>query len=237
MPLILGLDTETQGLDATKDRVTEWGLVLWDSETKQPVRISGFLVKVPGGVSSEIEKLTGITNSLLETYGVEPAQALKAVLAMAEKADFICAHNAEFDKGFYEAEYKRANIVPYTRPWIDTRVDLPVEAYQRGKSASLKYLACDHNFTYDAHRAVSDVLAMLRLVGMYDVNTIIKRAQTPNIFVRAVIDYDNRLLAKERGYYWRPEAKLWVKPLKADLVDEEKQKAPFPVVVMAGDVK
>ena len=66
MALILGLDVETQGLDATKDRVTEWGLVLWDSFTKQPVRISGFLVKVPGGVSTEIEKLTGITNEMLE---------------------------------------------------------------------------------------------------------------------------------------------------------------------------
>jgi DNA polymerase III epsilon subunit-like protein len=74
--LILGLDTETQGLDATKDRVTEWGLVLWDSETKQPVRISGFLVKVPGGVSNEIEKLTGITNEMLEKYGVEPTAAI-----------------------------------------------------------------------------------------------------------------------------------------------------------------
>lgn len=230
--LILGLDTETQGLDAAKDRVTEWGLVLWDSETKQPIRISGFLVKVPGGVSSEIEKLTGITNKLLDTYGVEPAQALKAILPMAEKADFICAHNAEFDRSFYDAEYKRTNIAPYTRPWIDTRTDLPKEAYSLGKSASLKYLACDHGFVYPAHRAVSDVLAMLEILGRYDLNTTIKRAQTPNVNVRAVVSFDDRLQAKERGYYWKPELKLWVKPLKADEVDAEKEAAPFPVVLM-----
>lgn len=230
--LILGLDTETQGLDASKDRVTEWGLVLWDSETKQPIRISGFLVKAPGGVSSEIEKLTGITNKLLEGYGVEPAQALKAILPMAEKADFICAHNAEFDRGFYDAEYKRANIASYTRPWIDTRTDLPKEAYQLGKSASLKYLACDHGFVYPAHRAVNDVLAMLEILGRYDLDTTIKRAQTPNVNVRAVVSFDERLLAKERGYYWKPEQKLWIKPLKADEVDAEKDAAPFPVVLM-----
>lgn len=232
MPLILGLDTETQGLDATKDRVTEWGLVLWDSVTKQPVRMSGFLVKVPGGVSSEIEKLTGITNEMLEKYGVEPASALKAVSGMAGQADFICAHNAEFDRGFYEAEYKRMNIVPYTRPWIDTRTDLPHAAYQLGKSASLKYLAADHGFVYPAHRAVNDVLAMLEILGRYDLDETIKRAQTPNVQVRAVVSFDDRLLAKERGYYWKPESKLWIKPLKANEVDAEKEAAPFPVVLM-----
>jgi hypothetical protein len=73
---------------------------------------------------------------------------------------------------------------------------------------------------------------MLQLLAMYDLDKVIKRAQTPNVNVRAVVSFDDRQLARERGYYWKPELKLWVKPLKADEVDEEKLKAPFPVVQM-----
>lgn len=230
--LILGLDTETQGLDATKDRVTEWGLVLWDSETKQPVRISGFLVKVPGGVSSEIEKLTGITNAMLDAYGVEPAAAMKAVQGMTAQAEMFCAHNKDFDKAFYEEECKRVNATPSTKPWIDTMVDLPPAAYTLGKSSALKYMCCDLGFTYPAHRAVNDVLAMFELLGRYDLGETMRRAQTPNVQVRAVVSFDLKHLAKERGYHWQPDKKLWVRDLKADEVDAEKEAAPFSVVVM-----
>ena len=232
MALILGLDVETQGLDATKDRVTEWGLVLWDSFTKQPVRISGFLVKVPGGVSTEIEKLTGITNEMLEKYGVEPAAAIKAVQGMVGQAEYFCAHNKDFDKSFYEAECGRQKIESIVKPWIDTRVDLPPVAYTLGKSASLKYLCCDHGYLYQAHRAASDVLALMELLGRYDVAEVIKRSQVANLTVRAVVDYDSRLLAKEAGFHWQPQAKLWTREVKADMLDDLKLRCNFPIVQM-----
>ena len=230
---ILGIDFETTGLDPQKDRITEVGLVLWDANTTQPVRISGFLVKTPAPVSAEISHLTGITNEMLETYGVEPLAATKAILGMVAPADFICAHNGtEFDKLFLAAECQRQGFKPPVLPWIDTRTDLPLEAYQRGKSASLKYMACDFGFVYPAHRAVNDVLAMLEILGRFDVTEVAKRSQIPNVSVRAVVSYDDRLLARERGYHWKPEQKLWVRTMKADLIDAEKEKAPFPVVVM-----
>lgn len=229
---ILGIDFETTGLDPQKDRITEVGMALWDSTTKQPVRITGFLVKTGTPVSAEITTITGITTELLQTYGVEPKSALTAMLGMIAQADFMCAHNAEFDRGFLVSECARHTTGPKDLPWIDTRTDLPHAAYSLGKSASLKYLACDHGFVYPAHRAVNDVLAMLEILGRYDLETTIKRAQTPNVNVRAVVSFDERLLAKERGYYWKPEAKLWIKPLKADEVDAEKEAAPFPVVLM-----
>lgn len=232
---ILGFDTETTGLDPEKDRITEMGLVLYDTASAQPVRISGFLVKTGGMIiSPELEKLTGITNAAVNEFGVEPTAALRAMHALTPFCDYLMAHNAEFDRGFYEAECRRQQVAPCARPWIDTRTDLPKDAYQLGKSASLKYLACDHGFVYPAHRAVNDVLAMLEIFGRYDLDTIIRRATTPNVNVRAVVSFEDRSLAKERGYYWRPETKLWVKPLKADEVDLEKELAPFPVVLMEG---
>jgi len=230
---ILGVDFESTGLDVQKDRITEAGLVLYDTTARQPVRISGFLVKPMGAViPSEVEQLTGITNALVAEFGVMPTAMLAAIAQMESQADYLCAHNAEFDRGLYEAECARQKREPSKKPWIDTRTDLPPAAYLLGKSASLKYLACDHGFVYPAHRAVNDVLAMFEILSRYDINETVKRAQTPNVNVRAVVSFDDKHLAKERGYYWKPELKLWIKPLKADEVDAEKLAAPFPVVLM-----
>ena len=173
---ILGFDVESTGLDPKKDSITEMGLVLYDTDAKAPVRISGFLVK-GGLITAEIERITGITQAMLDTYGYPP------------------------------------------------------EAYKKGKSASLRYLCADHNFTYDAHRAVNDVLATLKLLAMYDIDTVIQRSQITNVEVRAVVSYGDRLLAKELGFYWKAELKQWRRPMKQDEVQALKDSAPFPVIL------
>jgi len=231
---ILGIDFETTGLDPQKDRITEAGLVLYDTESRQPVRVTGFLVK-GGIITQEIEKITGITQAAVDEFGVEPAAAMKAIAGIAQFADFYCAHNAEFDRGFYTTELGRQKMQARALPWIDTRTDLPHAAYSLGKSASLRYLAADHMFVYPAHRAVNDVLAMLEILSRYDLNETIRRAQTPNVKVRAVVSFDERHAAKERSYYWDGEKKVWWKPLKADEVDAEKEAAPFSVVIMGAN--
>ena len=227
---ILGIDTETTGLNPQKDSITEIGLVLYDTDMRAPVRISGFLVK-GGLVTAEITRITGITQQAVDTYGYAPDQAVKAVQSMGAQADYFCAHNAPFDRDFIGETASRQKMDIAMKPWIDTRTDLPPEAYKLGKSASLKYLACDHGFLYSAHRAVSDVLAMFQLMAMYDLDTIIKRSQMKNVEVRAQVSYGDRLLARERGYYWKSELKQWRRPMKADEVEAERQNAPFPVIL------
>ena len=87
------------------------------------------------------------------------------------------------------------------------------------------------DFTYDAHRAVNDVLATLKLLAMYDIDTVIKRSQIPNVEVRAVVSYGDRLLARELGFYWKAELKQWRRPMKQDEVQALKDSAPFPVIL------
>ena len=228
---ILGLDAETTGLNPQKDSITEIGLVLYDTDMRAPVRISGFLVK-GGLVTAEITRITGITQQAVDTYGYAPDQAVKAVQSMGAQADYFCAHNAPFDRDFIGETASRQKMDIAMKPWIDTRTDLPPEAYKLGKSASLKYLACDHGFLYSAHRAVSDVLAMFQLMAMYDIDAIVKRSQIPNVEVRAQVSFDDRILAKERGYYWKPELKQWRKPMKLNEVQAEKEAAGFPVILV-----
>lgn len=228
---ILALDFETTGLDPKVDQVTEVGLALYDSVLRQPVRISGFLVRTEFGITSEITELTGITDAMLDAYGFQPKAALQSILKMAADADAFCAHNGkDFDRLFLETWCAREKQEMPNLLWIDTKTDLPKEAYK--KSASMFYMAAEHGFLYDAHRAVSDVLAMIKILDRYDIEKVVERAKTPNVQVRAVVSYDDKDLAKERGYHWRPELKLWVKPLKLTEVDAEKSSAPFPVVLM-----
>ena len=224
---ILGIDFETEGLLPEKHKITEVGMCLYDTDAKAPVRVSGFLVK-GGLITAEIERITGITQSMLDTYGYEPTIALKAISSFANQADYFLAHNAVFDKSFLVAlDSNLAN----SKPWVDSRTDMPPEAYAKGKSASLKYLCADHGFLYEAHRAVSDVLAMLRLVAMYDIDAVIKRSQIPNVEVRAQVSYDDRLLAKELGFYWKADLKQWRRPMKLDEVQALKDSAGFPVIL------
>ena len=129
---ILCLDVESTGLNPEKDQITEWGAALYDSDTKQPVRVSGFLIK---GVfiSEEITRITHITQSMVDTYGVSPEAGLSAIYGLAQQAEYLLAHNAKFDKSFLDAEAKRQGRPLITLPWIDSRVDLPPEAYKRQK--------------------------------------------------------------------------------------------------------
>ena len=232
MSTILGLDFETTGLDLVEDRVTEVGMVLYEIETKQPIQISGFLVKTLKPITEEITKLTGITRLMLDSFGVEEPKALKAVEQFVRKADFVMAHNGgEFDKPLLQNWVAREKVELPEKVWIDSKTDLPAAAYQ--KSAGLKYMACDHGFLYDGHRAVNDVLAMLKIFSYYDSETVIERAKQPTIKVQAMVTFDTNKLAKERGYHWKPETKQWVKPIKANELEKEQTEAGFKIRVLA----
>lgn len=229
--LIAGIDFETLGLDPNVDDITEIGLVLYDTDAKAPVRITGCLVKTDKIVTDEITKLTGITNDLLNKYGTQRSAALKGLLATVKDVDYFLAHNGNnFDRPFLEAWCKREGQPMPTQPFIDSRVDLPADAYEKG--ANLFVMAAHAGFLFDGHRAVNDVLATFKILSKYDIDTVIKRALTPNVLVRAIVAFADKNLAKERGYQWRPEKKLWVKPLKADEVEAERLAAPFSIALM-----
>ncbi|MGO4333102.1 exonuclease domain-containing protein [Cupriavidus sp. 2TAF22] len=102
---IVFVDLETTGADATRDRITEIGvvevgpdgIVEWDT-----------LVEPGVGIPSFIQQLTGITEAMV--HGQPRFESLAEDLAERLQGKLFVAHNARFDYGFLKNEFRRAGI-------------------------------------------------------------------------------------------------------------------------------
>lgn len=107
MNRLVFIDVETTGLDPRKGhRIIEIGVIAM--ENNQIMKEFQTLVQINHPIPRDVSKIHGITNDLL-TNQPEPEHVYPQV------RDFICdsllvAHNATFDIGFLQAEFKRFEI-------------------------------------------------------------------------------------------------------------------------------
>lgn len=235
---ILGLDFETTWTDPVNPKLarpTEVGAVLYDTEKRMPVRIYNSLVYDPSDYPSspqELVDLTGISDDMLEKNGIMPNEMLEVLNSLMDISDYVLAHNGtEFDKVIYEEECERWGARVVELHWIDTKTDVPYPDHI--KTRKLTHLAADHGFANPfSHRALFDVLTMLKVCEEYDFTEIVKLSKEPNVTVVANVSYHDRELAKKRGYYWDGENKRWKKQMKENQVAQEEKDAPFRIVVL-----
>ena len=237
---ILGVDFETTGLVESQDVVTEIGAVLWDWEGKKPVMILDELISLPENVklNSVVVEMNGITEELLDEFGRDPREAFDKLNKMGEKADWVMAHNAEFDMKFYNSSIERigAGKVLSEKTWLDSSVDVTYPASIRTRK--LGFLAAEHGFLNPfAHRAVFDVLTMLHVVKNYDIKEIIKLASEQKYELKANVSYDDRQKARERGFHWDGENKNWTKTVRESKMKEEARNCDFEIFCRKKDIE
>lgn len=237
--LILGVDFETTGLNTQVDNIIEVGAVLWETERQVPLELYSSLVKVSRHVSYEITEITGILNEDVLNYGVSPRFVYLKLLTMLTDVQYIVAHNGtNFDKPILESELKRHEMELPPIPWIDTMLDIPYPS--RITTRKLSYLATEHGFLNPfAHRSLSDVLTMLKVLSHYDINNVISINKEPNVTLVAEVkkpwldvmpEGKKQVdLAKARGYRFNGGTKQWQKIVKENSVDEEKRHGEFHV--------
>lgn len=230
--IICGVDVETTGFSSTVDKITEIGAVLFDTETKQPVNIFNCLIDIgETEVKPEITTITGITKELLEKHGIPLGQALASFDVFSESAIHFVAHNAPFDKGFIENGHKSVELKMPEKPWIDTCADVPYPP--QIKTRKLIHLAAEHGFLNPfAHRAIFDVLTMLNVLSNYDFEKIAARAAMPSIEIKAMVSFPNKDLAKARGFHWFATSKSWVKTIKENEFQQEKDDCDFNIEII-----
>lgn len=233
----VGWDVETTGLDPDEHLITEIGAVVWDVERKAPVKLLSTLVdhSKDGAmdIPDEIVKITGITPEMIKLFGLHSEFVIARIyefLAGVPELDgryVFVAHNAPFDRAFL-AKFMELNGYSrelFTDPtWVDTKVDLDYGPDQ--KVRSLGYLAADHGFLNPyPHRAVCDVLAMFKIVSMYDPDQILEWAKSPLRRLHAMVSFEDKEKAKALGYKWLPAKRTWEKEVKEIHLKQETDKA------------
>lgn len=242
MTIVLGLDFESTGLDANKDRITEIGACFYNLEAKTPLHMTSSLLYMSDypDVHPEAGAKTGITTELLKAYGQDPAPIFKHLTDICATfgVEYLVGHNAKsFDSKFLKAAIDRGECPEFLGniPWLDTRFDLP---YPPGyDTRKLDYLAYEHGFMNPfPHRALFDVMTMLKVASFYECDEIVKFASEPSVVISAQVSYENKDLAKDSKFSWERIGddvykKQWVKQVKASKLPEEMTKYPFRVVV------
>ena len=96
------VDTETTGLDHTRDEVIEIGMVAFsydeDGSIGDVVGTFNALREPSVPITPEITRLTGITPEMVKGHTID----LDAVETFIQPAHLVIAHNARFDRPFCE---------------------------------------------------------------------------------------------------------------------------------------
>lgn len=191
----------------------------------------------------EITEITGITNGMLKEFG-KPFEDIVVILegiCEMHRVEYIVAHNgSRFDQPMLYSELDRHKLAAKNLrdiPWIDTLKHLPFP--KEPESKKLNHLALDAGFISPfKHRAVFDVLTMLRIMSHFDFEKVIALSKVPRIIVRAVVDYENRQIAKDHKFSWEKVGELsfpkfWVREIpETELENLRARMAPFKIGVL-----
>lgn len=155
------VDVETTGLNPNRDEIIEFAAVLFrfERETFEIIDIADSYVglREPSiAIPYQVTRIHGLSFSDVKGERLDTTH----IQVILEKAEFILAHNAQFDKGFV------TRLLPYTsnKPWVCTMNGIN----WKGKgcpSKGLQNLVQYYKIQADkSHRALADVNACIELL-------------------------------------------------------------------------
>lgn len=254
------MDFESTGLDVNHHRITEAGVIFFESESHSIIASLSHFVYDESypELSQEIIDITGITTDLLKREGKPFPDFCKELygLMKAYGLDYFIAHNKSFDEDIFRAELSRHKdqLGPVYNalikiPWLCSILD--VIHPEKFKSKKLSHLALDYGVPVDPaklHRAADDVLLMVEMFKKAKLNfeDIVARSKIPWVTVRVKIPPPwedgsvGKTKAQENGYGWEMAkgtqgpsfAKSWVKRIKENELASEQEKMQYPVVIV-----
>ena len=198
---IVFLDTETTGLSSETDVIIELGLVRasFSPSKKKLVSLDAILsaYEDPGKpLSPFITELTGITDEKVRGQRIDE----KTVAGFLENAALIVAHNAAFDRPFFEKRFKGFD----DRKWACSLAGIDWNSLGF-KNLKLEELLLKSGYFYEAHRASLDCLALAWLFHVQNraFADLLYQAEKKTVTVRAFgAPFEVRDSLKTRGYRW-----------------------------------
>jgi DNA polymerase III subunit epsilon len=231
---LMTLDLETTGLDVSNDEVIELGYAIYHIKNPAPIVMRSFLVYPKQQIPELITNITGITQDMIEKAGESPADVyLQFTKDIADYGVewFVGQNILEFDYPMLKNNMNRMGLECPRMKMVDTKTDIKWSV--KTKSNSLVYVCADHGFVNPfPHRALTDAMMCGILLYKYDIEKILEISSTPMVEIRADVGYDNRDSAKQLGYNWDGDRKIWVKKVREFYLSEEKSKASFQVLLL-----
>ena len=159
---VVFLDLETTGATATRDRITEVGLI--EVDNGRFVREWSSLVNPGMSIPPGIQALTGISNDMV---ALAPRfEEIARELYEAIDGRVLIAHNARFDYGFLKNEFRRLGKT-FTAPVLCT-VKLSRKLFPQHPRHNLDSLMSRHGIHCDArHRALGDARVLWQLAQQW----------------------------------------------------------------------
>jgi len=201
------LDTETTGLDHSRDAVIEIAVREFYFDTSYNFKgfgdfYNGF--NDPGfPIPAETTQITGITDTDVKGQKFD----WNKINQICESSKVIIAHNAAFDCPFMKAqkEFTQKEIV-----WGCSMSQVPW-AELGFKTRGLEVLAVFHGFYYTGHRALIDVDATGYLLSKSNyLSLLLTEAKRHMIRIKARgADFDSKDLLRANGYRWDAPNKFW----------------------------
>lgn len=210
---VLILDTETTGLDHSRDRIIELAMLRVDVDTSTGLPVGEVVVfdelEDPGQpISKEVQALTGISNDMVQGKRLDESR----IATLLNGVDLVIAHNAAFDRPFCESRIPAFSGLAWGCSFAD--IDWKKEGHG---SAKLEYLALEQGWFYDAHRAETDCHALLAVLceplpsnQQSGLAKIIAGSLGPSYRLQATqAPFDAKDALKSRAYRWNADQRVW----------------------------
>lgn len=222
---VIVLDTETTGTDSCVDEVIDLAIVTLEVDPAGEIvsiLSAGQALRDPCvPIPPVITKITGITDNDVAGKAID----LDRLEHRLKQADLLVAHNCPFDLAFIE------NLVPAIAgsAWACSAADIDwLDHGFDGKK--LGHLVMQAGMFADAHRAMSDVVALINLLayrledGSTPMRHLLAAADRTTVRFEATgAPFDTRSILKSAGYRWDPRRRVWWRQIEQhDCADEER---------------
>lgn len=220
------LDVETTGIDSRYDELIELAMVPFEySDDGRVFTVSEAFtgLRDPGRpLSPFIRELTGLNDDLLRGKEI----AIEEVRSFLDGVSLVVAHNAGFDRPFFEKTFPELEPLPWACsvkevPWSDLGVE----------GRKLEYIAYRCGVFFDGHRAEVDCQVGIHVLatdwrgnGQTALSSLLRSVERVEARLWAIKSpFESKDLLKARGYRFDGKRKVWHLDLPAEKLDAERR--------------
>jgi DNA polymerase-3 subunit epsilon len=217
---LLIVDTETTSLDERHGTTIEIGCILYSVPHRTSLVQFSTLLRADENPAQAVNKIpveaTREVNNELAMLGIEYVRNLM------RQADYLIAHNAEFDRKFLAQRIDESLI----SKWICSCSDIDWPGFS-GKPRLIDIALAYGLPIVNPHRALTDCRLLAEIFSREPaLEQLIADALEPKDTYIANVSFNEKEKAKAHGFSWEPVTKKWIKKMN----EKKALEIPFSII-------